>query len=132
MSDISIIESQRADGRDQATGQFIKGYRGGGRPKGARNRVGERFLEDLQVTWERRGIEALEKCAIEEPGTFCKIVASLLPKDVNLNIGINWGELHSREEILAAVVEEKGEQAALLLEQLIALDAPVTDEPPIS
>ena len=67
------------------------------------------------------------RCATEEPAAFCKIVASLLPKDVNLNIGVNWGEMHSREEILAAVIEEKGEQAARLIEQLIALDAKVVE-----
>ena len=33
--------------RDAETGQFLKGYRGGGRKPGSRNKLGEHFLSAL-------------------------------------------------------------------------------------
>jgi hypothetical protein len=65
-------------------GRFITGNSGGGRPRGARSKLGEAFLEDLRNCWEERGAEALRRCAEEEPAQFCKIVASLMPRDLDL------------------------------------------------
>jgi hypothetical protein len=72
------------NGRDPKTGQFVKGYEGGpGRQKGSRNRLAEDFLRDLHTEWEKSGPEALSKCAKDEPATFCKIVANLMPKEID-------------------------------------------------
>jgi hypothetical protein len=70
-------------------GRYKTGNIGGGRPKGARSKLGEAFLEDLRDAWNERGATALARCAEEEPGTFCKIIASLLPKTVDLNMTLN-------------------------------------------
>ena len=32
-----------------------------GRPKGAKNKISEKFLENLQDNWEKHGVDALEK-----------------------------------------------------------------------
>jgi Family of unknown function (DUF5681) len=53
-----------------------------GRPRGARSKLGEAFLEDLRDAWETHGVAALTKCATEKPEKFCSITASLLPKEV--------------------------------------------------
>jgi Family of unknown function (DUF5681) len=67
-------------------GQFLQGVSGNkaGRPKGSRNKLGERFLDDLLEAWEDRGRDALVACATKEPAQFCKIVANILPKEVLL------------------------------------------------
>jgi hypothetical protein len=70
-------------------GRYKTGNIGGGRPKGARSKLGEAFLEDLRDAWNERGAESLRRCVEEEPGTFCKIVASLLPRDLNINVAID-------------------------------------------
>lgn len=72
-----------ATSRDEK-GRFLTGNSGGGRPKGSRNKIGERFLDDLLEAWEARGPEALAACATKEPAQFCKIVANILPKEVLL------------------------------------------------
>ena len=47
---------------------FEKGHKGGpGRPQGGRNRLSERFLEDLADIWSRRGMQALEVVATQKP-----------------------------------------------------------------
>ena len=91
MSETTIVE------RDKRNGRFIAGNSGnGGRRPGARSRLGEAFLEDLRNSWNEVGAVALRRCADEDPAAFCKIVASLLPKTVDINATINVEEFASR------------------------------------
>lgn len=57
-----------------------------GRPKGARNKLGEAFLEDLLTAWTDKGIEAIQRVIIERPQDFLKVVASILPKEITAEI----------------------------------------------
>lgn len=57
-----------------------------GRPKGARNKLGEQFIEDLLVSWEANGPAAIQKVIDTKPEQYLKVVASLMPKDLNVNI----------------------------------------------
>lgn len=73
--------------RDEQTGQFKTGHKGGpGRPKGARNKLGEAFLSDMLSDWEANGVETIERVREEKPDQYLKVVASILPKDLNVNI----------------------------------------------
>jgi hypothetical protein len=82
--------------RNLKNGQFIKGYKGGpGRKPGSRNALSESFLSDLSSAWEKHGAAALDMCAITDPSAFIKVVASLLPRDVNLDIDIRIRQAHS-------------------------------------
>jgi len=67
-------------------GRFITGNIGGGRPKGARSKLGEAFVEALQASFEEHGPETIETVRVEKPDQYLKVIASLLPKDVNLNL----------------------------------------------
>jgi hypothetical protein len=70
-------------------GQFLKGTEGlGGRPKGCRNKLGEAFIRDLYEDWSENGIQALKDCREQNPAAYVRTVASLLPKDVNLNVNV--------------------------------------------
>jgi hypothetical protein len=72
--------------RDAKSGRFLAGNGGGGRKLGQRNRLGEAFLEDLRDAWNQYGEVALQKCAEDHPEKFCKIIADLLPRTLDLNI----------------------------------------------
>lgn len=73
--------------RDEKTGQFVPGHTGmGGRPKGSRNKLGEAFLSDMLADWEKHGPTAIEKVRTEKPDQYLKVVASILPRDLNVNI----------------------------------------------
>jgi hypothetical protein len=80
------ITADRDEQRDRG-GRFVNGGKAGpGRPRGSRSKLSEDFLQDLHAAWNAHGIQALERCAMEEPSQFCKLIANLLPRDVNLNL----------------------------------------------
>ena len=64
--------------------QFKPGQ--GGRRRGSRNRLGEDFLRALAEDFENHGAEVIERVRIEKPEAYLKVIASLLPKDLNLNV----------------------------------------------
>jgi hypothetical protein len=57
-----------------------------GRPKGSRNKLGEAFVEALQADFNQHGTAAIVKVREEKPDAYLKVIASILPKDVNLNV----------------------------------------------
>jgi hypothetical protein len=89
--------SEIAKSDRDSTGRFKSGNVGGpGRKPGSRNKLGEAFLEDLLDAWNEHGATALERCATEEPAQFVRVVASLMPKDINLNVALDPGEFVER------------------------------------
>ena len=67
-------------------GRFLTGNSGGGRPKGSRNQLGEAFVADLYADWQANGADTIARVREERPQDYLKVVASILPKDVNLNV----------------------------------------------
>ncbi len=74
-----------------------------GRPKGARNKLTETFLEDVYEVWQEHGKQVLTTLAEKDPGKLATIVASLVPKDVHINFGLG--------DQLAAMLEKMQESA---------------------
>jgi hypothetical protein len=54
----------------------------GGRAKGTRNRLSQEFLSALLAEFEAHGAEAIRICRTERPIDFVKIVASLMPREI--------------------------------------------------
>lgn len=100
-----------AASKDPDTGRFLTGNSGGGRPRGSRNKLGEKFLEDLQALWKEEGASILRDARKEKPMEFAKMVAGLLP-----------GELLIRKEPLSGMTEAEIDERLDALEQFI-LDA---------
>ena len=57
---------------------------GVGRPKGARNRLSHKFLQDLIADWEANGAAAIRIMRHEDPVAYCKLVGSLVPREVEI------------------------------------------------
>lgn len=57
-----------------------------GRPKGARNKLGEAFVEDMLADWEANGPAAIREVRETKPDQYLKVIAMILPKDLNVNI----------------------------------------------
>lgn len=56
----------------------------GGRPKGSRNRLGEAFIQALQDDFRQHGEDAIRRTREEKPADYVKVLASLLPKEVEI------------------------------------------------
>jgi uncharacterized protein DUF5681 len=67
-------------------GQYKPGQSGNpaGRPKGSRNKLSESFLKALSDDFESNGIEVIEKVRNDRPHEYLKIVATVLPKQMQL------------------------------------------------
>lgn len=87
--------------RDAKTGQFLEGNRGGGRQKGSRNKLGQAFLTDLQEDWETHGKMVIQTVRAEKPDQYLKVVASILPKELNVNVN-EFDEL-TDDELIARI-----------------------------
>lgn len=58
-----------------------------GRPKGSRSKFAEVFLKDFLADWELNGAEVIARCREEDPATFLRVAASILPKELNIKEG---------------------------------------------
>jgi hypothetical protein len=59
----------------------------GGRPLGSRTKLCKRLLEDLFVDWQEGGPAAIKMMRIENPSGYCKMMASILPKELLFETG---------------------------------------------
>jgi hypothetical protein len=60
---------------------------GSGRPLGSRNKLCRAVLEDLLADWAEGGIAAIRMMRIENPSAYCKMMASILPKELLFESG---------------------------------------------
>ena len=67
---------------------FNKGE--GGRPKGAKNRLSWSFLNALADDFEAHGIETIRICRVERPNEYLKIVAGLMPRELEITETNLW------------------------------------------
>ena len=79
-----------------------------GRPLGARNKLGEAFLEAMHNDFAQHGVATIAKVRDTKPDVYLKVVASILPQDLNINISpmdeLTDDQLIERIRALDAVV----------------------------
>jgi hypothetical protein len=76
-----------------------------GRPKGARNKFSEEFLDDFREVWQVEGSAAIKKMAKDRPGDFVRVAAMLVPKELLLSKPTTLSDLTEDElsEMIAYV-----------------------------
>jgi hypothetical protein len=57
-----------------------------GRPQGSRQKLSEKFLNDLIEEWKSTGVSILKQAAADDPMKFIEMIAGLLPKEATLNV----------------------------------------------
>ena len=81
-------DPENTGGIKDELGRFLPGVSGNpaGKPKGARTKLGEQFLSALQEDFQEHGVAAIQTVRAERPHDYLKVIASLMPKDFNLNV----------------------------------------------
>ena len=84
-----------------------------GRKKGSRNKLAEAFLADMLEDWEANGSDAIKVVRRKKPDAYLKVVASILPKQMDVNVN-NFEELTDEQlrEQLERVARDLGSLAA--------------------
>jgi hypothetical protein len=72
-----------------------------GRPKGSRNKLGEAFVAALHDDFTKNGIAAIERVRTEDPAAYVRVIASILPRQVEIKEGAFDGV--SDDELAALV-----------------------------
>ncbi len=82
-----MTDKPASAGRNRA-GQFLPGQSGNpkGRVRGSRNKLGAAFFDDLYSERLQHGSEVIARVREEQPAVFLKVVASTLPRDLNVNV----------------------------------------------
>ena len=84
---------------------------GSGRVKGTRNRISTAFLEALAKDFEEHGEAAIKIMRVERPTDYCKVIASILPKEFEFTennlVGIDDSELDAIIEFARRSLERR-------------------------
>jgi hypothetical protein len=100
-------------GRDQH-GRFLTGNSGGGRKRGARNKLTERFLDAIADDFAECGAEAIAKVRNDDPATYLKIVSSLIPRELIMQReegpAVDYAEL-THEEVVEFIDRRRKQKA---------------------
>jgi hypothetical protein len=96
-------------GQKQVTTRFQKGVSGNpaGRPRGARSRLGEQFVQALADDFETHGIDVIKQVRMRDPLGYTKVIVSVLPREVlvqafSAHISVDLAELERTKGRLAA------------------------------
>lgn len=75
-----------------------------GRPKGARNKLGEAFLKDMLADFEEHGASVIATVRDEKPDQYLKVIASILPKEIDFGEEFANALKESRDAAVAAAM----------------------------
>lgn len=96
-------------------GRFLTGNNGGGRRKGSRNKLTERFLDAIADDFAEYGREAIIRVRVADPAAYLKLVGSIVPKELVMQREqappINWDEV--TYEDLALFIEDRRRQKSM-------------------
>ncbi len=95
---IEKAQEKRVVGRPFLPGQIPNPK---GRPKGARNKLGEAFIAALHDDFQEHGEKVIRQVREEKPDQYLKVIASILPKELNVNTNA-LGEM-SDDELTATL-----------------------------
>ena len=107
----------KSTGGKQVTGRALTQFKPGqcgnpkGRQRGSRNKLSEDFFRDLCDAWQAFGKAALMTAAWTHPVEFVRVVASLVPRELEATTTVNVDRMTND---VAAVARTLGQQIKIL------------------
>ena len=86
---MSSVDSENTTSKHSGLKPWKPGQSGNpkGKPKGSRHKLGEAFIEAMHDDFLTNGKEVIEKVRLEKPDQYLKVIASILPKELNVKTG---------------------------------------------
>ena len=73
-----------------------------GRPKGARHKLSENFVKALAADFEQHGSAAIVSVREEKPDQYLKVIASIIPKEIDFGDNLAAALKESRDAAAGA------------------------------
>ena len=106
--EMAIKQDGTQEGRDPVTGQFVAGWKGGGRPKGSKDKLNQQVISTMERLWSQRGDEIMEHLASEKPEVLAGLVARLIPQSLAAEAITGEAEkAQSNQEVTVRVVTQQ-------------------------
>ncbi len=92
--------------------KFRKGQSGNpaGRPRGARNKFGNEFVEALAEDFAMHGAASIQKVRENSPTAYLRVIAQVIPKEIEFNGGSRGLREYSDAELQAIIADEEAEK----------------------
>ena len=113
--------------RCPVTGQFLKGNKGGGRPKGAKDKLNKQVIGTLERIWASRGDEIIEHLAAEKPEVLAGLVARLIPQSLAAEAIEGAEKAQENQEVRITVVTKQEADPALPAREVEGEVMPLTE-----
>jgi hypothetical protein len=84
MSDADVSVTDRDD-----KGRFLSGNIGGGRPRGARNKLANEFVQAIYNDFQQNGVNAISRLAQDRPDKYLRLIAQILPRELDIALHVN-------------------------------------------
>jgi hypothetical protein len=121
-------EGPPGEGKDPKTGRFVKGYSGGqGVKPGTRRDLEAALVDSVVRHFAEKGDEAIERVWRDDPSTYLRIAAGLLPREMNVNVRSDLGI-----DTLVQRVRELAARGAGRAQADVARIPPVIDQEPVN
>src|SRR3954452_13914002 len=105
-----MADNGMSNSPQRINGRFAPGHSGGpGRPKGSKHKLSEAFVAALAQDFVEHGTEAIRRVCENDPSTYLRVIASLVPKDFQVSSSSVLDQLSDDElaDWLALVREAK-------------------------
>lgn len=88
-----------------SSGSFKSGESGnvGGKPRETRNKLSNAFVQALLTSFNEKGVAVIERVIKEEPATYLKVIASVLPKEIDITKSISDISDEQLADVIAAL-----------------------------
>ena len=114
--EMAIKHEERQARRDPETGQFLKGWKGGGRKKGSKDKLNQQVIGTMEKLWAKRGEEIMEHLADTKPEVLAGLIARLIPQSLAEEAiqGKDSDEISDRnQEVRITLINQVKDDAAL-------------------
>ena len=114
--EMAIKEDGKQEGRDPTTGQFVAGWKGGGRKKGSKDKLNQQVIATMEKLWAQRGEEIMDHLADTKPEVLAGLIARLIPQSLAEEAiqGVDSDEISEKnQEVRITLVQQVSDATAI-------------------